>query len=54
MPPAGGRKAGVGNYTKVELEHMFASIRATIPTGGEDWDDNRSDEFDKYVGIFKS
>eukprot|EP00536_Pseudo-nitzschia_multiseries_P016823 jgi/Psemu1/47946/gm1.47946_g len=38
MPSTGGRKSGVGNYTKAKLENMFAVIRAIRTVGGEDWD----------------
>eukprot|EP00536_Pseudo-nitzschia_multiseries_P013519 jgi/Psemu1/35412/gm1.35412_g len=40
MPSTGGRKAGVGNCTKAELESMFAAIgRAILPCGVDDWND---------------
>ena len=50
MPSTGGRKAGIGNYTKAELENMFAAIRAILPCGGDDWEDVADLHAKKYPG----
>eukprot|EP00536_Pseudo-nitzschia_multiseries_P004100 jgi/Psemu1/9261/gm1.9261_g len=33
-----GRKAGIANYTKPELEHLFRCMRSILPIGPEEWD----------------
>eukprot|EP00536_Pseudo-nitzschia_multiseries_P008025 jgi/Psemu1/19367/gm1.19367_g len=50
MPSTGGRKPGIGNYTKAELENMFAAIRAIVPCGGDDWEDVADLHAKKFPG----
>eukprot|EP00536_Pseudo-nitzschia_multiseries_P004067 jgi/Psemu1/9171/gm1.9171_g len=50
MPSTGGRKAGIGNYTKAKLENMFAAIRAILPCGREDWDNVADVHAEKFPG----
>eukprot|EP00536_Pseudo-nitzschia_multiseries_P007328 jgi/Psemu1/17695/gm1.17695_g len=50
MPSSGGRTPGCGNYTKAELESMFAAIRAAMPVSTDDWDDVRALHAQKYPG----
>eukprot|EP00536_Pseudo-nitzschia_multiseries_P001315 jgi/Psemu1/3030/gm1.3030_g len=35
---SGGRKAGIANYTKPELENLFRSMRSILQIGLEEWD----------------
>eukprot|EP00536_Pseudo-nitzschia_multiseries_P012381 jgi/Psemu1/31882/gm1.31882_g len=50
MSSSGGRKPGCGNYTKAELESMFAATRAVVPVSTDDWDDVRALHAQKYPG----
>eukprot|EP00536_Pseudo-nitzschia_multiseries_P014811 jgi/Psemu1/40201/gm1.40201_g len=47
---SGGRKAGIGNYTKPELENLFRCLRSILPIGPEEWDAVASLHAEKYPG----
>ena len=37
--PAGGRKAGAGNYSKDEVMHLLAVMDEILPIGQEEWEE---------------
>ena len=50
MPTGGGRKAGVGNYSKEEVMNFLGIMEGILPIGPDDWEHVRDLHSGTYPG----